>query len=70
MKFELTTKISFSCNLGRVSNNEVFTLSELGLTQEDLDTESDSEIEKFIQECFLDWQANHLDSGRSIVEED
>lgn len=69
-KYKLETKVDFSCNLGRESNQEVFTLEKLGFTQVELETKSEEEININIQEMFYDWQANYLDSGWEVVEDE
>lgn len=68
--YNLETKVHFSCNVSREVNQEVFTLKELGFTFKELATKCEDEINSSIQEMFVDWQANHLDSGWSVVEDD
>ena len=69
-RYSLTTKVDFSCNLGRETISEIMTLSELGFTQDELDLSSDKNIESAIQEYFLEWQASYLDSGWTLVDEE
>lgn len=68
MKYTLDTQIKFGVALCRSTEEQIETMKELGFTQEELDTKSDEEIEKVLQELYDDWEANYLDAGWAIVE--
>jgi len=68
MKYTLKTKIRFAVALGREVEEEISTLEELGFTQEDLNSQSEEELEKAIQEMYEDWEGNYLDSGWAAIE--
>ena len=67
-KYKLDTVIEFATTVDGSSQKELSTLEELGFTQDELDAKTEKEIEEEIQEMFLNWQANYLDSGWVVVE--
>ena len=69
MKYTLETKIKFGVALDRSKEESIETLGDLGFVQEELDTKTEEEIEKELQEIFLDWQANYLDAGWAVLKE-
>ena len=68
MKYTLDTQIKFGVALGRSAEEQIETMEELGFTQEELDTKSNKEIEKELQQLYDDWEANYLDAGWAVVE--
>ena len=69
MKYTLDTKIKFGVALRRESEEEIQTMEDLGFTKEQLDTNSEEEIEKQILEMYEDWERNYLDAGWAMVED-
>lgn len=70
MKYTLETKIRFAVSLGRWTEEEFYTLEELGFSEENLNDYTESEIEDEIKEMYEDWENNYLDHGWSVVNDD
>ncbi len=68
MKYKLDTQIKFGVALCQSKEEKIETMEELGFTQEELNTKSNKEIEKQLQELYDDWEANYLDAGWAVVE--
>lgn len=68
MKYTLDTEIRFAIVLDRSKTEETQTIEEMGFTQEELETKSEEEIEKEIQEIYETWEQNYLDAGWAVVE--
>lgn len=68
MKYTLDTQIKFGITLDRSTKEQIESMEELGFTQEELESKSDEEIAKELQEMYENWQANYLDAGWAVVE--
>ena len=68
-KYTVNTEVNFFASLGYIGANreDINTLGNLGFTEEELDSMTDAEIEKDIQNQFEEWLYNH-DIGWTIVE--
>lgn len=68
MKYKLDTQIKFRISLDRSKEEQIENMEKLGFSQEELDTKSNEEIEKELQELYDDWKINYLDAGWTVVE--
>lgn len=69
MIYTLDTKVRFAITLGRWTEEEIYTLRELGLDQESLYSNTHSQIEDMLQQMYDDWEMNYLDRGWSVVQD-
>lgn len=67
--FKANTEIRFHLSLGIVGGDrsESFTLEELGIS-EGLESKTQREVEKDIDDCLQDWSSNFIDMGWGVVE--